>query len=150
MRATLLTPKVEAALLEATRAGMWLESAAARAHVSSATVLEWLRRGEGRDDRPATPELEAFALKFREAEAEAEEEALATIKAARFDHWQAAAWWCERRHPSRYSARVQESVRSELDAMLDALESGLDPDVYRTVLGVLAKRSEENGGGIRR
>src|SRR5215208_5544078 len=68
-RRTKLTDEVEKEILDAVRAGSYLNAAARRAGVSEKTVYQWLR--EGREEG-ASPRLARFAAEFDRAEAEAE------------------------------------------------------------------------------
>ena len=66
-------------------------------------MLEWIRRGEGRDHRRKTAAFAQFAKAIKEAEAEAEVQYVKVIKnAAASGNWQAAAWWLERRKAADY------------------------------------------------
>jgi hypothetical protein len=66
-------------------------------------MLEWIRRGEGRDARRKTAAFAQFAKAIKEAEAEAEVQYVNVIKdAAAAGNWQAAAWWLERRKAADY------------------------------------------------
>lgn len=77
-RRTKLSSAVFKAVVEAVRAGNYLQSAAGAGGVSANTVGEWTRRGESRENngRESTPLYERFARAIREAEAEAERRAV--------------------------------------------------------------------------
>lgn len=97
---------MHAALLERVRDGLPITAAAESCGVSPATVREWLRRGEGRDDRPAQEPYATFATEVRAAEADLEREALECVQAAADrGTWRAAAWFLERRFPERWGRR---------------------------------------------
>ncbi len=69
----ILDPDLETKLSDLIRAGNYPETACAAVGVSIQQYRQWMKRGEGRDrTRAATPEYVAFALKMRQAEAEAE------------------------------------------------------------------------------
>jgi hypothetical protein len=50
----------------------------------------------------------------------------------------AITWRLARRNPKRYSERITVEVESELNAVLDALEKRLDPEVYTLVLEAIS------------
>jgi hypothetical protein len=79
-RPTKLTPEVQAAIVEAIRAGSFDWVAAQAAGIDPATFREWMGRGDGRDpDRPATPQYAAFAAEVRQARAQARQIAEARV-----------------------------------------------------------------------
>lgn len=79
-RRTKLTAVVFKAVVEAVRAGNYLRAAAGAGGVSANTVREWISRGENRDNgRPSTPLFATFAKALREAEAEAERNAVQVL-----------------------------------------------------------------------
>jgi len=105
-RPTSLTPEVAATIIEAMRAGNFLETAAALAGVSVSTVRNYIRDGR----RGITPALAEFARDVNCARAEAETADLNHIR--RDPSWQAAAWRLERRHPKRWGRRAYEPKKS--------------------------------------
>jgi len=84
----------------AVRAGNRVSAAATYAGISTTSVHEWLRRGEGRDGRPRIEPYITFAREVNQAMAHAEVHALATIWRAmpRSPRW--AIWWLERTNPA--------------------------------------------------
>jgi hypothetical protein len=107
-RPTSLTPEVAEIIVEAMRAGNYLETAAALAGISVATLRNWLRDGR----RNLSPELADFSRSVAQARAIAEIRDLERI--GRDTSWQSAAWRLERRHPKRWGRRRYESKsRSE-------------------------------------
>ncbi len=98
-RPTLLDDRKRGLLLTAIRAGNRVPAAARYAGISPKSVAEWIRRGEGRDARPAFEPYISFAYEVDRALAHAEIQAVANILRAmpRSPRW--AAWWLERRHP---------------------------------------------------
>lgn len=78
-RKTKLSAFVFKAVVEAVRAGNYLQAAAGAGGVSIDTVGEWIRRGEDRDDRASSPLFARFARALREAEAEAERRAVQVL-----------------------------------------------------------------------
>jgi hypothetical protein len=53
-------PKKGREIAEYVKQGLSFRRAVAAAHVKAGTADEWLRRGRGQDERPATPDLENF------------------------------------------------------------------------------------------
>lgn len=86
--------------------GAPLETAAAAAGISRATLHKWLRSGA----RGETPALVLFSGQVRTVLAEWERAQLRTIKAASGTAWQAAAWLLERRYPKKYGRRSDDAV----------------------------------------
>src|SRR5262245_15886561 len=60
-RSTKATPEITAAIAAAVEVGVPLRQACERVGVSHKTALEWIRRGQGRDGRPARKAFAAFA-----------------------------------------------------------------------------------------
>jgi hypothetical protein len=144
-RPTKLTPDLQERIVEAIRAGAYVETAAALAGVNKTTFYDWLRKG-ARAKRGAYHD---FSLAVEEALAQSEADDLAVIEKAgrgyevrrtkavrsedgtvettvetstRFD-WQAAAWRLERRFPERWgrSARDLEARVRELQEAVNRL-----------------------------
>jgi len=101
-RPSSLSPAVAATIIEAMRAGNFLETAASLAGVGVSTVRNWIRAGH----RGTKQALAEFARDIAQARAEAE---IADLNHIRNDpSWQAAAWRLERRHPKRWGRRKYE------------------------------------------
>jgi hypothetical protein len=97
-RPTKLTPHRHDKIVAAIRAGSYAEVAARAANIAPSTYYLWLERGKN-GEQPFLEFLEAV----REAEAQAELEAVTVIRgAARAGDWRAAQSYLERRHPSRW------------------------------------------------
>lgn len=98
-RKTRLTPERQQKIVNAIRAGAYVETAAAAAGVNKVTLYRWLKRG---NKYPGTI-YEAFAEAVHEATAQAEMRDVLTIsKAAGDGDWRAAAWRLERKYPKRW------------------------------------------------
>jgi hypothetical protein len=71
-RPILLTPELGERICNRVRAGLPIQLAAEYEGVSRQTVLEWVRRGEGREDadRPSSELFVDFANRYRRARAE--------------------------------------------------------------------------------
>lgn len=70
-RPSLLTPRLQAAIVASVKAGAFYGHAAEAAGISRNTFFEWMARGEGRDGRPSTPEFADFANEVSRARAQA-------------------------------------------------------------------------------
>ena len=146
------------------RAGNYLETAGAVAGVSRDVFRGWLERGNRPDAATKHPVEFAFAQGLEVAREQAIAASLATIEGASRPRkietvtveegpkgpktktvttedrgaWQAAAWRLERMDPKRFALRVRLQVESEITAILDALERGLDAPTLDRVLEVIA------------
>jgi len=70
-----------------------MAEAAAYAGISTSTLYRWLADAHQPD---ANPKLRALPRDLRQAEAQAEIDALIVIQRAGATHWRAAAWWLQR------------------------------------------------------
>lgn len=138
-----LTPELEGKLLSMIRAGAPLQSACAACGIGYSTLNEWRRRGEGTHKRKATPEYQEFSQKLSIAEAQAEVNLVALIRAAVPNDWRAGAWLLERRFSDRWSntQRLQILCQQELDKTLGLLEQQLPAATFNEVLLALADDS---------
>lgn len=148
-RPTKIEPEIHQKLIESISAGNYLETAASYVGITPATVRNWMRRGakeQARRERCLDPkDDEAPFLVFygdiTAAMARAEERAVLQIVNAGKEHWQAALSFLERRFPQRWSARVNITVREELDVALEVLEQELTEAEYLKVLRALARNA---------
>lgn len=92
------TPEIQAKIVQALRAGNYLETAAAYAGIRKQEVLDWRRRGEREESGP----YHEFALAVEQALAAAEVRDVAIVAKAAEENWQAAAWRLERMFPERW------------------------------------------------
>ena len=105
-RPSKLTSEVTEQIASLVREGVPPSAAGERIGVSRATVNEWLRRGEDRDDRPTTCAFATFATEIRRAEASFLATCLAPITAAaQAGDWKASLALLERRFPNHFSPR---------------------------------------------
>ena len=99
-------------LLQHIRNGNRLQTAARLAGIAPRTVEEWRRRGEGRDtQRPSTPLYKQFSVDLDEAEAFAESEAVAAVKAHMPRDYNAAKFWLQTRHPEAWGDKVADQLK---------------------------------------
>lgn len=97
-RPSKMTDEVVAKIIEALRAGNYLETAARVAGITYETLNEW---------RKQFPE---FSEAVEKARAEAEARNVAVVQLAGRSQWQAAAWWLERSFPARFGRRDRMDV----------------------------------------
>jgi hypothetical protein len=120
-RPTKRTPDVEARIVEAVRAGNYIETAAAYAGIGKSTLYEWQAK------------YPDFADALQRARAEAEVRDVTLIRQAARTQWQAAAWWLERSFPQRYGRRDKLEV-TEAPAIDVSLYTDAELDVLRELL----------------
>lgn len=94
--------------------------ACAKTGLDEKTLRNWLDRGVTDDDgnpvdqRPDVEEYVEFRLKFLAAEAEQEQQMLASITSD--EDWKARAWYMERRYPDRYNQKTKLEHSGEVTA----------------------------------
>jgi len=98
-RPSKFTAERQERILDAIRAGNYIEPAARAAGIGKSTFYEWVER------------YPDFSDAVKSAQAEAEIGRVAIVKQAGEEHWQAAAWWLERSSPQRWSRSA--SAREE-------------------------------------
>ena len=93
-RPTKKTPENRDLILRGVRAGLFPETAAGVAHVSSRTLAEW--RAEDKD----------FSQEIDDARAEAEARKVGYIEKQAPNSWKAAAWLLAKANPARFGDKV--------------------------------------------
>lgn len=135
-----LTPDRQEKLLEAIRAGNYIQTACTYAGISKQTYYNWKHTAE-------TPDAPEWAVDLfdaiENARAQAEVRNVALIQRAATTQWQAAAWWLERSFPQQFGRinRVEMSgpeggpiehrdtdTRAALLALLETAAADEDPD----------------------
>lgn len=112
-RPTKLTPEVQEKIVQAIRAGAYIETAAAYAGVNKQTLYNWMKRGNQQRSGKYRRFLDAVEKALADAEMR---DLLIITKAAEVD-WKAAAWRLERKFPDRWGRkeRVQADVHHSGD-----------------------------------
>ena len=87
-RPSKLTADIQNKIIEAIRAGAYVETAAAYAGINKTTFYDWLKKG-ARGEAPAFVE---FSNAVQKALASSEMRDIVTITKAAESQWQAAAW----------------------------------------------------------
>lgn len=111
-RPTKRNKEVEGRILDALRAGNYRKHAAAYAGISYDTLREWEK------------EFSEFSESLKKAEADAIAKNVGVVQLAGGTHWQAAAWWLERRYPEEFGRRVVK-VEGKVDLGLDEVFSAI-------------------------
>ncbi len=104
-RPTKLTKELVESVELAVKAGNNFDAAAAFSGISRRTFYNYIR--QGRDDIAAdrtTPHSE-LVERIEVAAGTAETRMVAIIATAATKHWQAAAWWLERKSPDKWGQR---------------------------------------------
>jgi hypothetical protein len=105
-RPTRLTRALADAIVSALERGAYRSEAAAAAGLHRGTIASWVERGEADLEQEQRTEFADFAVAATRAEAQAELAALNEVRReGSFGDWRAAAWFLERRHPSRWRRR---------------------------------------------
>lgn len=147
-----LHPEIAEAITQSLIAGNTKEDAFAASGISSATVYRWLQIGrdakEAKEKRggvisEADKQFVDFHDLVESAQAHCRQRLITVISNDAIDDWHAAAWLLERLFPGKFGARVQLTIREELDAALDLLEQNLSPEEFRKVAGILSRLAGE-------
>lgn len=109
-----LTPETEKRLLDAIRAGNYVETAAAYVGVAKQTFYTWLKRGAKGEAR-----FKAFADAVLVAQAESEARDVALIGKAAVTQWQAAAWRLERKFPDKWGRKERVDVDQKVSGSIE-------------------------------
>jgi transposase len=147
-RPTVLTPDVQAAIVDALRKGNYRSTAAAAAGIHRNSLTNWEKWGEeGREP------YADFVTAMQQAEAQAEmdlvseirnaEPGIPTVKSP--DLWQAKAWILERRYGGKWCARVKQQVAENVEALTSKLKA--KPELHQQVVDVLSADEEPATAG---
>lgn len=143
-RADKLTPETEKRILDAIRAGAFMEQAAEHAGIDKTTLYRWLARA----DEPRAPtKFRDFRHALTQARADAEVAAVTSVRRAMPDDWRAAAFYLERAHPDRWRRRdTHEHAGPDGGPVEHAvtLDPG-DPEVRRLAHELLKLRARPTG-----
>lgn len=102
-RPTKRTPENRKTIIDAIEQGVPYRHAAAMANMSEDALKAW--RDNDADFTEAIKAAEGRAVAGR----------LLRIRLAEPDHWQAAAWWLERKYPQEFGKTVQEQQHTGKD-----------------------------------
>ncbi len=101
MAKTKLNPQTQDRIVQAIRSGNYANVAARYAGIDEKTYYNWLQRGE----REGSGIYFQFLQSVKKAESDAEVQAVAEIRLAARENWQAGMTWLERRFPDRWGRR---------------------------------------------
>jgi len=124
-RPTKLDEVVQEKIVNAIKAGNYIETAAAYAGINKDTLYEWLKRGEREKQRlrkdknlkinKAEEPFVYFSDAVEKALAEAEMRNVLIISKTAEAQWQAAAWWLERKYPEKWGKRDNVNLTTDKD-----------------------------------
>lgn len=146
-RPTKLTPALQKKVVDAIKAGAYIETAAAFAGIHKDTLYEWLKKGARSRGGP----FFEFSQAVEQALAHSELRDITIIGTAAQTQWQAAAWRLERRFPERWSRRDKVDMQHG-GAVTQNLEGTVKLDIsqrierYAEVFRSLAERGVSAGG----
>jgi hypothetical protein len=142
-----LTPDVLARLVEAISNGNTRKNAAAYAGVHPSTLRKWLAKGKKRLTRTNGDYVSLFAA-IKKAEAEAVDKHVRLISSAADKHWQAAAWWLERKYPDEWGSdkRLITQLLRDVAALTKA--ANVNADRAREEAGIEAAAKGQQPDGI--
>lgn len=107
-RPTDLTPETQTRIIEALRAGNYIDVACAYAGIGTSTYYRWMQRSKEHDSPVIYVE---FREAVQRARAEAEIRNVGLVQRAASDGtWQAAAWFLERSHPRKWGRHDRHEV----------------------------------------
>lgn len=107
-----LTPQIQTRIVEALRAGNYIETASAYAGISKQTLYNWLRKGA----RASSGKYKEFSDAVIQAEAEADVRDVATIAQHSKLNWQASAWRLERKRPDLWGKKERVELSGDSSA----------------------------------
>jgi transposase-like protein len=158
-RPSKLTPEVSQRIVQAIRAGNYIETAAAYAGINKTTLYDWLKQGareldrvqakSGRRIREKARKYVDFSNSVKKALAEAEVSDVAQISlAVRAGNWQAAAWRLERKHFERWGRKQYVESKTEVRVSLaDLVNASLDPALASTPDDLAGAGDDTSGVG---
>ena len=94
-----LTPQIQERIVQIVRAGNYAQVAARCAGVGERTFYNWMERGEREKEGS---KYFQFWQAIKDAESAAEAEAVAQVRLASRESWQAGMTWLERKFPDRW------------------------------------------------
>jgi hypothetical protein len=104
-RKTKLTAELTTDLEQLLAAGNYREQACNALGIHPATLYRWLERADADEQDGRTSPYRELRDAVTRAEAGAERDAVTLVRRHAVADWRAAAWYLERRHPSRWGRR---------------------------------------------
>lgn len=133
------------AIIRAIRVGAYVEDAAESVGISTATVYNWLARGEEHRDADPIPDRERPFVEFLDGVTRAKAGAivlnLAYVRKAAQEDWRAAAWYLAVAQPERYGKnRLEIEHKGGISHRPEGLDlSGLSDDEVDQLESLMAK-----------
>ena len=141
MAKTKLTDEVHSTIVSAIEEGNYAKVAAESAGIDESTFYRWMREGE----TAQSGKMRQFYQSVTRAQGESETTLLSRVSKASKEDWRAATWLLERRFSSRWAntQKIEVAVEKEMEQLIAQMETSLDPDTFKEVMGVLAAPSED-------
>lgn len=122
-----LTPQTQEKVCQAIRAGNYANVAARYAGIDESTFYRWLERGE---NEPSGIYCE-FRKSVKDAESTAEVQAVAEVRAAGRESWQASMTWLERKFPDRWGRKEKHEHSGPEGGPIQHQVSGFEADASK-------------------
>ncbi|WP_163659703.1 hypothetical protein [Adonisia turfae] len=136
-----LTKTLSDTICRSIRSGSFQSVAFEAAGVPESTAYAWLRRGQvaytAGDESEAEQPFMEFWQSLKKAVASSEQTALRRIQ--RSSHWQASAWYLERRFPERWAlrSRIDSVAEQKSAALLDSILGAVSNESRAEIIAVL-------------
>ena len=143
-RPSKLTADIQNKIIEAIRAGAYVETAAAYAGINKSTFYDWLKKGA----RGLDPAFVEFSNAIERALASSEMRDIVTITKAADVHWQAAAWRLERKHPNRWGRRQHVELSGADGGPVSLMVSSWSDLIKKANASTKIIDAEDGGGSL--
>lgn len=144
-----LTKKLSDTICRSIRSGSFQSVAFEAAGVPESTAYAWLRRGQvayaaGDESDVEQPFIE-FWQSLKKAVASSEQAAMRRIQ--RSSHWQASAWYLERRFPERWAlqSRIDSVAEQKSAALLDSILGAVSNESRAEIIAILHRANCQGG-----
>lgn len=135
-----LTDEVQQKVVRAIENGNYAKVAAEASGIAETTFYRWMSEGKS----AKSGKKREFWESITRAENVAESKIVTQWKKLGEQDWRALMELLQRRYPDRWAntQRIEVAVEKEMAGVLGSLEEGLEPQIFREVMAVLAG---ENG-----
>ncbi len=142
-RKTKLTPELQRDILQVLEAGATIKDACHFVGISEVTYFNWINRGE----EAKSGIYFEFLKSAQKAIASGSVDAVAIIRMAAKEQWQAAAWFLERKNPQEWARRTKVEIDISKEAMtelrqLQALTGMKGHDLAEVFRAMIAQYSD--------
>ena len=116
--------------------------------ISDHCFLDWRKIGEQDYNKGENSLYSKLFLAIKKAEAQGIASRLARINEAEKEHWQAGAWWLERRYPDEWGRkeRVEMGGTVKIESILGALPADIAAEVGKILIKQISEGSDTEGG----